>query len=162
LHLTTFKLDGAFTEAIKDAWHGGEKMETISRGKITIAIIALCFVIVATSLLSVIYYTQAVETQNNSNAQIATLQAQKGDLQHQVDLNNAEITNLNTQLTNLNNQLTNSNTQLTSLSTENLNLKTQVNSLSDWVDDLAMQVAKLETPQRNANIPGGPWHIFRM
>ena len=124
-------------------------METISRGKITLAIIALCFVIVATSLLSVTYYTQAIQTQNNSNAEIATLQAQKADLQHQVDLSNAKIADFNTQLTNL-------NTQLTTLNTENQNLKTQVNSLSDWVDDLALQVAQLETAPLSTNIHGGP------
>jgi chromosome segregation ATPase len=135
-------------------------METISRGKITLAIIALCFVIVATSLLSVIYYTQAVETQNNSNAEIATLQTQKANLQHQVDLNNAEITNLDTQSTNLNTQLTNLNAQLTTLSTENQNLKAQVSSLSDWVDNLALQVAQLETAPLNTNVHGGPGHTF--
>lgn len=128
-------------------------METISRGKITLAIIALCFVIVATSLLSVGYYTQAIQTQNNSNAEIATLQTQKAYLQNQVDLSNAKTADLNAQLTNL-------NTQLTTLNTKNQNLKTQVNSLSDWVDDLALQVAQLETASLSTNIHAGTGRAF--
>lgn len=116
-------------------------METASKEKITFAMIGLCLVIGVMSLLSVFYYTRAADIQNQKNAQVASLQADKTNLQQQVTQGNAQITNLNTQLSNL--------------GANNQALETQVSNLNDAINNLQLQILQLESAKPAAGYPSG-------
>jgi peptidoglycan hydrolase CwlO-like protein len=120
-------------------------VETVPKEKITFAVIGLCLVIGVMSLLSVFYYTRAADIQNQKNTQVASLQADKADLQQQVTQGNAQITDLNT--------------QLSTFSADNQALKTQVSNLNDAVNYLELQILQLESVRRTA-VQGGIAKVY--
>lgn len=124
-------------------------METASKGRMaTFAIVGLCIVVGVMSMLAVIYYTNATNTQNNNSIEIVTLRAQNAALEHQVESLNAQMLNLNGQLTSLNTQLTNANAR-------NGDMQTQLNGMYDWINDLAFRLAKKEMTNLLGTTGGG-------
>jgi septal ring factor EnvC (AmiA/AmiB activator) len=121
---------------------GGESMSLSSKEKIMpLAMVTLCVVIGVMSLLLVVYYANAINNQNQSRSDIASLQTQNSDLQNQITTKNSQISSLNT--------------QLNTLSTDKQNLQGQVNQLSETVDSLASQLAQLEATM-GRSVGGAP------
>jgi chromosome segregation ATPase len=132
-------------------------VETVSKEKITLALIGLCFVIGAMTLLSVYYYTRAISLQNQSNtqdAQITALQQQNTYLQQQITQRDAQIAQRDAQITSL-------NTQLSNLATSNQDLQTQLNYLYGVVDNLALRISQLESSNLVVTNTGGAGHVMR-
>lgn len=84
-------------------------MEKAARDRmLPIAMIGLCVVIGVMTLLAVVYYTNANNTQTQNNTQVATLQsminqlqADKTQLQNQVNSRDAQISDLNARINDL-------------------------------------------------------------
>jgi chromosome segregation ATPase len=112
-----------------------------------LAMATLCTVVGIMSLLFVVYYANAINNQNQSRNQIATLQTQNADLQNQIATRDSQIASLNTQLSSL-------NTQLNTLTADKQNLQDQVNSLSDTVNTLSQQIAQLATMEQSPSRGG--------
>jgi len=95
-------------------------VEIASREKtVTFAVAGLCVVIGILSFLAVVYFTQAINTQDRMNSQTANLQSTIDELQTEKATLENQIASLQIQINNLNNQ--------------NRNLDSQVNSMTKHV-----------------------------
>jgi peptidoglycan hydrolase CwlO-like protein len=110
----------------------------------SLATVALCIAIGVMAMLFAVYYVNAINNQNQSNDQLATLRAQNADLQNQIASRNSQISSLNAQISSL-------TTQSNTLTMENQDLQGQVNQLTDTVNALAAQLAQMQA----ANGGGG-------
>ena len=137
LCLIRFKLWDAVKKPEK-SYHGGETVNRASRQRTTSLVTAtLCIAIGVMAMLFVVYYANAINNQNQSSNQLASLQTQNSDLQNQIASRDSQISSLNTEVSSLSGQLN-------TLSAQNQGLQAQVNQLSQTVDALTSQLAQME------------------
>ena len=117
--------------------YGGEQMALTQKQRMMpIVMVTLCIMVVAMTMLFAVYYANAINSQNNLNNRIASLQTQNSDLQNQIASRDAQIASLNSQLSAL-------NTQMNTLTADKQNLQGQINQLYDTVDALSQRIEQL-------------------
>jgi uncharacterized protein YlxW (UPF0749 family) len=106
-------------------------LEKTARDKmLPIAMIGLCVVIGVMTLVAVVYYTNASNSQTQNNTQVATLQSMINQLQ-------ADKTQLQNQINSRDAQITDSNARMNDLLTQNQDLSYRLDLLMGLANEIS-------------------------
>ena len=115
-------------------------MEKAARDRmLPIAMIGLCVVIGVMTLLAMVYYTNANNTQTQNTTQVATLQSMINQLQ-------ADKTQLQNQINSRDAQISDSNARINDLLTQNQDLSNQLDLLMRLANEISFPLTSLPHP----------------